>query len=376
MRAALHCPPLRTLMTVPRIHNHPGSTRIGLRVASGHTGTEDTTPCPGHRAQPQCQAAYCRSCRSCRNARERPCTCKCMQPALAQHAATCSQGHTPHASSLERVCTGNTGGRPATTVAVATAATITAATAAAATAAVHGGGVEAETSHRRPTPPTQPLPPRLIDRVTASAAERPAVARVAAAVVRLTTGCVAAHHKTTRLAVAGEEEEQLQTQNQNPTQTLQPAHPQLRARAAEEQWVMRGLRPPRIGHCGEGVEEGARRTHRPRICHQTSFRPRDVHGLLQGGRRRRRRSLRRRNRLHGPRGRRCWRSAASDAAIARAQLGSRRHQRAAHGNRFVRDGYTRLLQCTRTAISSVLTRDAATRDPAAPRKHHQRSPSP
>ena len=63
------------------------------------------------------------------------------------------------------------------------------------------------------------------------------MARVAAAVVRLTTGCVAAHHKTTRLAVAGEEEEQLQTQNQNPTQTLQPAHPQLRARAAEEQWV-------------------------------------------------------------------------------------------------------------------------------------------
>ena len=152
MRAALHCPPLRTLMTVPRIHNHPGSTRIGLRVASGHTGTEDTTPCPGHRAQPQRQAAYCRSCRSCRNARERPCTCKCMQPALAQHAATCSQGHTPHASSLERVCTGNTGGRPATTVAVATAATITAATAAAATAAVHGGGVEAETSHRHHRP--------------------------------------------------------------------------------------------------------------------------------------------------------------------------------------------------------------------------------
>ena len=61
---------LRTLMTVPRILNHPGSTRIGLRVASGHTGAEDTTPCPGHRAQPQRQAAYCRSCRSCRNARE------------------------------------------------------------------------------------------------------------------------------------------------------------------------------------------------------------------------------------------------------------------------------------------------------------------
>ena len=61
---------LRTLMTVPRIHNHPGSTRIGLRAASGHTGAEDTTPCPGHRAQPQRQAAYCRSCRSCRNARE------------------------------------------------------------------------------------------------------------------------------------------------------------------------------------------------------------------------------------------------------------------------------------------------------------------
>ena len=51
-----------------------------------------------------------------------------------------------------RVGTGNTGGRAATTAAVATAATITAATAAAAVAAVHGGGVEAETSHRHHRP--------------------------------------------------------------------------------------------------------------------------------------------------------------------------------------------------------------------------------
>ena len=65
----------------------------------------------------------------------------------------------PRPACVERVCTGNTGGRSATTVAVATAATMTAATAAAAMAAVHGGGVEAESRDQPPTPMTQPLPP-------------------------------------------------------------------------------------------------------------------------------------------------------------------------------------------------------------------------
>ena len=62
--------------------------------------------------------------------------------------------------------------------------------------------------------------------------ERPTVALVAASVVRRTTGWVAARHEMTCVVVAGEEEEQLQTQiqTQNPTQ---PPHPRLCARAAE-----------------------------------------------------------------------------------------------------------------------------------------------
>ena len=102
----------------------------------------------------------------------------------------------------------------------------------------------------------------------ASAAERPAVALVAAAVVRLTTGWVAARRKTTtRVVVAGEEEEQLQSQNQIPTQTPHSqSHSRVLGRRESsrrgEACIRRGM-----GHRGEGVEEGARRTHRPRSHH-------------------------------------------------------------------------------------------------------------
>ena len=81
----------------------------------------------------------------------------------------------------------------------------------------------------------------------------------AAAVVRLTTGWIAARRKTTtRVVLVGEEEEQLQ--NQAEPESDSDTEPQLHIGVEKEQQARRGVHPPLNGPSRRG-SRGRRSPH-------------------------------------------------------------------------------------------------------------------